>query len=494
MAWWQRKKKPDPKPVQGRIAHKGKRGHFFSTETDRLLEGWDTQSNSIDYYLNAELTMLRARSRKMARQNNLGHRYVSLLQNNVVGEHGIQIQSQVLAPRGERLDDKANKVIESAFEDWGAKHCDYLGERTFVEFQQAVISALSTDGEAIIRKHIGAGKYGLQLELVDSEKLDINKTEGSTRLGVQRNKSGRVIRYHFKTITGYDVNRSYSSSEKFEWEEPAESIMHLYLREYADQSRGIPWMTPGLERAKHLEKFTEAAIVRARATASRIAALSTDPDDPYRGDEEAGAGDIQFDITAAGEVWDLGTKTLQQYDADYPTAMYEPFVKQNIRDVAAGWNVSYQSLSLDLSDTSFGSARTGIMEEREEYKSKQRWLSRQFVSPIYELWLFAAYNSGMLVFDGRRTERNISDYYNYRCQPKRWAWIDPAKDSKSNEIELANYTKSRSQIIRETGGDPETTFAELAKEKELLDSLGLAVTVNTSDNQDTEEKTDDNDD
>jgi capsid protein len=127
------------------------------------------------------------------------------------------------------------------------------------------------------------------------------------------------------------------------------------------------------------------------------------------------------------------------------------------------------------------------MEEREGYKQKQRWMINNFIKPVYELWLFSAYSAGAFVFDGRRTERVIDDYYKYDCQPKRWEWIDPAKDAKAQETMIAQNLRSRSQVIRDQGGDPESVFMELAKEKELLESLGLAIIAPQSHNSPTAE-------
>ena len=234
-------------------------------------------------------------------------------------------------------------------------------------------------------------------------------------------------------------------------------------------------MTAGLEKAQHLDKFIEAAIVRARATASRVAALKTAAGDRYRGDEQGPEEDVEYDLSAAGEVWDIGQREIQQLDADYPTAMYSPFVIQNIRDLAAAWGVSYQALSSDLSDTSFGSARTGVMEEREGYKTKQEWLIRQFLTPVYEEWIKMAYMRGAITIGRtkRPLSRPIEDYLAYTFQPRRWSWIDPNKDMQANQLAIDNLLKSPSQIMREQGDDPDSVWRELARDEARMKELGL---------------------
>ena len=481
MAFWNRKKAA---PVSTAARKETRlpsfegayRSHFFSGDVDRHLNGWDTSSHSIDYYLKDELPKLRARSRKLSRQNPFGARYVQLLKNNVVGSTGFTLQSKKLDQK-KKLDTLANNAIEEAFLDWSTHHCDVEGMKCLKDFEDGAVSSGATDGEFIfeILKSRKLNKYGIALREIDSELLDVTRNEktqgGEIRMGVEYNGLGQRIRYWFRTL---DFNGDYHSGRTYSI--AADAIIHGFVPDAPNQSRGIPWMTPGLEKAKHLEKFIEAAIVRARATASRVAALRTTAGDEYVGDEEGPDG-ADFDLSAAGEVWDIGNRELQQLDADYPSAMYSPFVVQNIRDLAAAWGVSYQALSSDLSDTSFGSARTGVMEERETYKSRQEWLNRQLLSRVYREWLVTAYMNNAITMGNRLTPLSnpVTEYLKFAFQAKRWAWIDPSKDMQANELAVNNRLKSRSQIMREQGDDPDSVWQEIARDEERMKELGLMV-------------------
>lgn len=497
MAWWNFKREkaketPPAKSIRAKNrapelegAYQATRAHFFSNDVDRYLNGWDTQSHSIDFYLRDELEKIRARARKLSRNNPFGARYIQLLRNNVVGNCGFSLQSKAsVATNPKQLDTLANDAIEAAFKDWASNHCDIEGICSLKEFTDSAVSLGATDGEFIFELVRGnVNKYGFALRQIDPELLDIQKNEltknGEIRLGVEYNSRGQRIRYHFKER---NFNGDYSRGKTFT--KSASVIIHGFIPEAPNQTRGVPWMTPGLEKAKHLEKFIEAAIVRARATASRVAALKTNGTNAYSGEEEGEDG-VEYDLSAAGEVWDIGNRELQQLDADYPTAMYSPFVIQNIRDLAAAWGVSYQALSADLSDTSFGSARTGVMEERETYKTRQEWLIRQFLNKVYEAWLVSSVLNGAITMGNRKTPlmRPVDDYKKWCFQPKRWAWIDPAKDMQANTLAVTSHFKSYSQIMREQGDDPESTWQEIAADKERLAALGLTPVTQESETQ-----------
>ena len=452
---------------------------FGSNDAGRLLTGWETSSSTIDYYLQSELRQLRARSRKLVRANPYGKRYINVLKSNIIGKDGVKVQAKALDLAGKKLDYLANTAIESAFADWAKYHCDHMGRMSFVDLQNMAISCAGQDGEFLFRKRYG-GKYGYQLQAIDPELLDIQKSHrtpnGEIRLGVEYDDEGRVVRYHFRRPDAYrQMSGGYDSGDEY-WVDASE-IIHGFVNEWPDQSRGVPWLHASLERAKHLEKYDEAAIVNARAGASTMGIISGPAGEGYTGDEEGTgeyAGDT-IDSFETGAVKDIGDRTWHTVDPDYPHQMYADFVKANLRAVASGLGISYHSISNDLEGVNYSSIRAGVLEDREIFKGLQEWFIRSFVQPVYDDWLVHAQTGGKILINGRFPLKGLVDAYRPAdFQGRRWDWVDPAKDGAANQMGIDNLTKSRSQIIRESGRDPETVFREIQSEGELLDSLGLA--------------------
>lgn len=458
-------------------------GGFFSGNEGRLLSGWDTASYSIDYYLESELRQLRARSRKMVRANPFGKRFISAIKSNVVGPKGclVQAQSKILRDGTMVLDTPANDAIEEAFRDWGRGHCDYTGRHTWIDLQNLAISSAAQDGEFIFHKMWGkaAGKYGFQLRSMDPELLDVEKNTllangNEVRLGVEYDKQGRVVRYHFRKrnrqgnyAAGYSIGESYSL--------PAREILHGFITEWPDQSRGIPWMHSSIERSKHLEKYDEAAVVAARLGASTMTFLKSQPGDEYTGDEdgEGEYADATLDHYDPGTIKDIGTRDIANFDPDYPHQMYADFVKSQLRGIASGLGISYHLLSNDLEGVNYSSIRAGVLDDREVYKGLQEWFIRSLVCPVYEEWISMAVMGGAIKLGTRPLARPVSQYLPAAYQPKRWDWVDPQKDGTANDMAIANRTKSRGQIIRDSGGDPDTLWREIAREEQMLRELGI---------------------
>jgi len=410
------------------------RGAFHSEQANRLLFGWDSASQTIDYYLIQELRQLRARSRAMVRGNPYGKRFISTVKANVVGPQGVQVQARSLRLNGE-LDTPANDAIEAAWREWGHKHCDYLGRHTWQDIQNLCIACAAQDGEFLVRKHY-TGRHKFQLQVVDPELLDVEKNEevgdGEIRLGVEYDATGRRVRYHFKKKT-HPVSGGYDNYDEFSV--AAGDIIHGFISEWPDQSRGTPWMHASLERSKHLEKYEEAAIVKARSTAATMAFLRSQEGDAYEGEES--------------------------------------FVKAHLQGIASGLGISYHSLSNDLEGVNYSSIRAGVLEDREVFKGLQNWFIRTLVQPVYEQWVTQAVGEEAIRIGRVPLRKPIGEYYPAHYQARRWAWVDPQKDGAANQMAIDNMTKSRSAIIREQGDDPENVFREIKAEQDMLDALGL---------------------
>ena len=445
---------------------------FSSSNTARLLGGWETTSHTIDFYLQQELRELRARSRKMVRANPYGKRFISTIKANVVGPQGVGVQSQSMM-RGQ-LDTPANAAIESAFKDWGSKNCDKHGRLTWIDMQNLAITSAAQDGEFLIRLW-RSGRNGLQLEIVDPELLDVEKNTtvkggGEIRLGVQYNSSGKRTRYHFKRKS-HPVHGGYDNYDRYSL--PANEFIHGFINEWPDQSRGTPWMHASLERSKHLEKYEEAAIVKARSTAATMAVLRSPPgDQAYEGDDEYGDG-VTLDQYEAGTIKDIGDREITNIDSDYPHQMYSAFVKAHLQGIASGLGISYHSLSGDLEGVNYSSIRAGVLEDREVFKGLQNWFIRSLVQPVFEDWLSMSLMHGVIRIGTRPLARPTEEYMAAHYQGRRWSWVDPQKDGAANKLAIDNNLKSRSQIMREQGDDPESVFLEIKSERELMDRLGI---------------------
>ena len=477
MGWFSRKKQINHPPNPHRRIVPRVR-NFQAGEASRLVSGWTTTSTTINAKLRESLTSMRARSREQVINNPVGRRFSRLMKRNVVGPLGIQIQAK--SQMNGTLDNRANDAIESGLKDWGQRYADYGGMLSFVEMQRLAIATCVSDGEVILQRHPMSGPYGIQYSFIDPELLDVTRnqqeTNGNiTRLGVEYNQRKTPVRYWFREV---DPQGNYYSGSTYTLE--ANQIYHCYIPEWVDQARGIPWTHSSLFRLKMLDGYDISAITAARGGAAKMGFITGESSGKYVGDEEDDEGNVISDFEA-GIIEELPEgKDFKSFDPNYPHEQYGPFTKKAMRDVGVGFDMSYPSLSGDLEGANYSSIRWGGLDEREMYIEIQNWFIRSFVAPIYEEWLRFAIPREAIKIGTAPLTRPIGEYLPAHYQGKRWSWVDPDKEMKANQSAIDNKLKSRSAIIRDMGEDPDTVWQEIAKENEILKTLGVTNDAETS--------------
>lgn len=445
---------------------------FSAAQVNNLTESWTTNSAPINDVLTRQLNTLRARSRDLAKNNDYGRKFLSMVKCNVVGSNGVSLQIKAKRPDG-TVDDFDSSALEAAFADWGKKgNCDVTGKLSWRALQTLAIETVAKDGECLIRKR-RRGKYKFQLQLIDATKLDAthNVDQGKIRIrmGIELDAFNAPVAYHFltsDTLTGYVM-----AGRRYE-RVPASEVYHLFIVDEIDQLRGIPWMSTAAARLNMLGGYENAALVASRNAAERVGFfISKDGTPPPLVDSEVDGE--KFSTSAPGTYDTLPEGyDFKPFESDYPHTNYGDFVKAALRGVAAGLGVAYHNLANDLEGVNFSSSRAGILEERELWKLLQEWFIEELCAPVYTDWLRHAldYTNTLDPLPANKFDKFNSAVW----QGRRWAWVDPTKDIEASVTAITNGLRSRGDVIREQGRDPEEVWTELEAEEARLKNLQLS--------------------
>lgn len=461
--------------------HHKKRSMFEGAQQTAITHSWTTTPQPINDVLRKNLKTLRARSREQQFNNDYARRFIGMVKSNVVGDKGIVLQAKSKSKNGE-LDVLANQAIEAAWKDWSKpENCDVKGRCSREELERLFISTVAGDGECIVRLIYGksVSKYGIALQFIDPELLDVELNEdvrGSNnkiKLGIEVNQYDKPIAYYFKQPSG-----EYYYNSKHYTRVPAKDIIHGFITEYVDQMRGIPWMSTALLRLNMLGGFENAALVNARVGASKMGFFTSDSGDKYKGDGTENTDGTGNTITESEpgtfEQLQAGT-TFTAFDPAYPNGEYTYFLKGMLRGIASGLGANYNTLANDLEGVNYSSLREGAINEREIWKLLQNWMITSFSSIIYNKWLERVILSpGIPIKKTRLPPENIDKYKDIYFQGKRWQWVDPLKEMNGNQAAIDARIKSRSQIIRANGDDPDEVWREIERENKMLEEMGLA--------------------
>ena len=458
---------------------------FLGAAINGLTADMPTTSQSMDWDLKASLPILRARSRDLSVNNDYAKKFLQMCCTHIVGANGFTLQvksgdwkSGTFVP-----DDFANTAIENAFYDWGKRgNCDITGKHSFFDICNLYVKSVAREGEVIIRKIYGAGKYGFQLQILDAERLDVQKNllldNGSyIKMGVEFDKYGKPLAYHMRQKHPADNNYYTEMGGVYE-RVPAEEIYHHFISDRPEQSRGLPWMHSVIRRLHNIGGYEHAAVVAARVGAAKMG-FYTSPDGdglPLADDKDATGGLIQDAEAGAFSVLPAGYD-FKTYDPDYPHAMYADFIKANLRGVASGLGVAYNTLSNDLEGVNFSSIRTGVLEERDVWMALQNWMIESFLDDLFSTWLkIALLNRQVKLPNGSPIPLAKFDKFNtFVWQGRRWQWVDPTKDMEANIMAINNGLKDRASVIAEQGRDKDDVFAALAAEQAEIEKMGLII-------------------
>jgi lambda family phage portal protein len=456
---------------------------FDAAQVSRLTFSMARTNTSLDYDLLRDLDKLRAASRDQSYNNDYIKKFLQLVCTHVVGPNGFSLQVQAKNGGG-NLDERGNAAVEAAFYSWCQRGvCDVTGKLSFLDIQALVAKAVARDGEVLIRKVYGpaANAFGFGLQMLDIDRLDTQKNEELANgniivMGVEQTRYGKPVAYWLRKRHPGAMGMPQAFTDVYDVV-PADEIYHLFLPDRAEQTRGFPWAHAAMTRLQNLHGFEEAAIIAARVGAAKMGFFTTpDGNATSIADGENQDGDLHIDAEP-GEF-----KTLPEgveftpWDPQYPHAHYESFIKSCLRGVASGLGVAYHTLASDLEGVNFSSMRGGTLEERDQWMVIQSWMIESFLAPLYKDWLrFALLNQQITFSNGSIMPLDALTKFSDAgvWQGRRWQWVDPIKDVEAATLAIEQGFKTRKQVIAEMGLDIEDVWAQLAKEKEKSQKLGL---------------------
>jgi lambda family phage portal protein len=452
-----------PQPVDG-----GRRTYLAGT-VSRLSGDFVPPNLSADDELVRALALMRSRSRSLRKNDPYSRRFIRLAGRNIVGSSGVQfsLAKEVPAPVAER--------ILARWRDWScSRWCSADGRMTLPQLQRLAVTTAATDGETFLRFVYDSGNPFL-LSLYAGwtgdnfdEQYNVAAAPGggSIRLSVQQDSLGRPLGYWWRppSVTLYPQPASAPRLLV-----PAAELVHWFLPEDPGASRGAPWLFSAITQINQLSGYTEAELVAARMEACKGGFFEMPEGTPYTGDGKNAAGQTITEVSP-GQYEQLppGAKFVQ-VNPTHPNGNFGTFSTAMLRAVAAGGDVAYPSLSGDLSAVNYSSARIGLLDERDAWQSLQDDFVAGWMRPVFRAWLVAQAALGEVPL----SVAEAAEFAGAVWRPRRWTWVDPAKEVAAAKEAVALRIKSRTAIVAESGGVFDDVVEELAAEEELLDAKGL---------------------
>lgn len=440
---------------------------FEAAQYSRLNSSWAAVDFSPSQELFNDLRVLKVRSRDLYCNSPVVNNFVSLLQQNVVGANGFTFRSLVGNARGGINTGTAQKI-----EDGWADFCkrgnfEITGQYGIVDALDLLVQSLAVDGEILMKKYYGEGKYNFTMQMLHSEQLIIDRYEYFD-MGIRRDPVGRPVEY---CLTNHHPGEGLI---RYVYE-PASTIIHAYIPYQIGAPRGIPMTAAVMSTIRQLDEYRKAELIAARISASKFVAYTqTQPDDL---DSELAMESV-LPASAKRPTLEPGMELvlppgvdMKYLSAEHPTMAFDPFTSALKREIACGLGLSYNNLYSDFQNTSFSSMKAAFIVERAFYRKIQALIIDKVLTPIFESWLDAACASGVL---GLPPVGGSYDFYkSCEFKGKAYEFADPLKEGEAAQLLISERLVSRTQVCAERGYAYADVLDDIAAEQALEKSKGI---------------------
>lgn len=458
---------------------------YAAARNTRNTLGFGSSSTSADTELASSLSSLRQRSRQMVRDVGYARRARNLVINNVIGP-GMGLQAQVMGQRGD-LRENVNAAIEAAWAEWcAADSCHTGGALHFGDLERAGMAQVFEAGECFLRVHpraFGASKVPIALELIEAERIADGIAEpgaiapgAEVRMGIEVDRFGRALAAWVRERQPGDLRGGSSATDRAE-RVPASDLYHLRIITRWPQTRGEPWLHASVRKLDDMGETTQLEITAARGSAAYFATITTpEADQPLTAEKEAdGTGVMALDPLTIQQL--APGEELQFHAPNRPNAQLDPFMRLMLREVAAGADLSYASLSADYSQTNYSSSRLALLDDRDVWRVLQQWWIRAFRVPFHKRWLQQAVLSRAVNIPVTEYAADPAKFEAARFKPRGWSWVDPTREVNAYKEAIRGGLTTLTDVISATGEgrDIEDFIATRKRELELLSKAGIEV-------------------
>lgn len=449
------------RPLPTRVAR-----NYEAAKPWSRTSNWVRSGSDANMAAGPALSVLRALSRDLERNNSWARNAIGIVQHNAVGT-GI-LAKALGVPDG--------SAFMPAWKAWAnSTQADADGRLTFYGLQSLALRTTVLSGEALIRRRWRRPEDGLaipvQLQLLEPDLIDSsmdNQTgieKGPIIQGVEFDAVGRRVAYWLfpqhpgsGRVGGAGASRRVTASD----------IIHLYRIDRPGQVRGIPWLCTAIMRLKEFDEFEDAQLVRQKI-AAMFAGVYTDPE----GDVPAlGVSDPTAPPPPAPQVQTLEPGTMLEglpgrdvKFANPPLTTDDGFSARTLRAVAAGLEITYEDMTGDFAGFNYSSAR---QSQKRHHAAVEDWRWNMLIPHLCDgAWRWvgeAAVVAGLL-----------PDLVPAEWTPPPVVQIDPDKEGLATKRAIRTGLKTFSGAIREQGLDPETHFEEFAADLARLDKLGIVL-------------------
>lgn len=417
---------------------------------------WRVSNRSAEQTDTYDREIIRARARDLERNSDLMNAVISAYKRNVVGA-GYSMQAKT-------GDSELNKQIEKLWLKWCKKrNCDVTGTQSLNQMIRMAVARKKVDGGILfVKRYTTQGTIPFQLQLIEVDELSsetISPNEKGNRVvgGIEYNSFNRPVGYHIKQydLSGMGIEKPIYIK--------ADDVIFYFSKKRPTQIREMSDMTFTIPRIRDVNEFMVAVSVKERIAAclSVFIKKATPRDGFGRGMARKADAEYEGKTISPGMIKELNAgDEIQIVNPAGQGSDATSFTKLQQRLIGSGQGISYESVSRDMAEATYSSARQGLIEDELTY-SEEKELLCEILDEIYETFVISAVLCGKLEIKDFWTNKDTYLAHEWIQEPK--PWIDPKKESEANMIAIKTGQKTFKQIAAENGRDWQDQIDDMAE-------------------------------
>lgn len=419
----------------------------------RRTSDWKATGASANAETYESLKILRDRSREKVRNNPYARKALGTIVRNTIGT-GIRPRPMVSGPDATALMTEFNAWADSTM-------CDYDGRKTFYGLQRLIMRTVSESGAALVMKRVSTDRDNpLQLQVLEPDYIDLLKestqvegTQGDYIVqGIQFNSRGQRTGYWLYDRHPGDYQGSILVS-KFR---KAEDVLHIFRVDRPGQCHGIPDGTAAMLRLKDFDDYEDAQLVRQKIAACfSVFVQDANPELPTG----SASADGLTDKIQPGAIQRLDPGKTVTFASPPGAEGYSDYARKILQAISAGYEITYESMTGDLSGVNFSSGRMGWLEAQRYYSDNQQdIIIPLFCDPVWSWWTSM-----------RKITKSSKADTSVQWTPPRREMIDPVKETQAIIAQIRAGLTSWQESVREQGYDPDTLIAQMVEDFKKFD-------------------------
>lgn len=402
------------------------------------------------------------------------------------------------------------RELEALWQEWAEQPecCDAAGVLDFAGLTRQAAASDLIAGESLAlvlwlperQRRLGS-RFATIVQMVEPDRLSTpaGRVDGPRlRDGIELDEFGAPVAYHLRVASLGDALSGLAAPEELmRWERVTRrtamgrrQVLHGYDQRRSSQHRGVSALAPVMAALKMRDRYQraelQAAVVNAVIAAVRelpldgaaLADLFGGPDGAAKLAEARNAAPaIPLGLGPGGLIPQLAPgERLSGFNAARPAAQFDPFMVSVLRLIAAGLNMTYETLARDFSRTNYSSARAALLEAARFILVWRVWKTAVWCRPIYELVIEEAVWRGLIDLPGFETDRAARRAWlrSAWMGPGR-GWIDPVKEIQAAAMRIRLGISSLRDEAAEQGRDWLELLDQLALEQDELAERGLVL-------------------